>query len=298
MRRAWGDCCREESSALAPARSSPGCTASPLLPIHGPGDGLHLGLDRHGLLLAVTHHRHAADALPIEAHVLGKGLAQANPASAQGKPNRISGRRVWSWSAAPDTDLCPSLTNWRMACASRSQSPEANPWYAMSKKAKWPFSSISLEISDHCSGVGSTPVGLWAHACSRKTELLGALYMSSHMPSKSRPRVCGDTGRGDRDGTIPGKARGGRERRGCLPRACSTGTSSAGPQRPARWQCGWTTWVPGRRTCCPGHTCRLKQQQQQQWDDMPRGLSFLLHARGVCSPPLELGHDTAGARAR
>ncbi len=36
----------------------------------------------------------------------------------------------------------------------------------------------------HWSGVGSTPVGLWAQACSSTTEPWGALLKSSHIPCK------------------------------------------------------------------------------------------------------------------
>jgi len=35
---------------------------------------------------------------------------------------------------------------------------------------------IILDNSFHCSGVGSTPVGLWAHACNKTIELFGAAY--------------------------------------------------------------------------------------------------------------------------
>jgi hypothetical protein len=49
--------------------------------------------------------------------------------------------------------------NVLIAAESLSQSPEANPWYAMSKKGKWPFSAMSLEMAAHWSGVGSTPGG-------------------------------------------------------------------------------------------------------------------------------------------
>ena len=61
----------------------------------------------------------------------------------------------------------PSLTKWRTAKASRVVEPDANPWYAMSKNGKSFFSLTISEISFHCSGVGSTPVGLCAHACKR-----------------------------------------------------------------------------------------------------------------------------------
>jgi hypothetical protein len=47
-------------------------------------------------------------------------------------------------------------------------------WYAMSKKGKWPLSAMRALIWRHCSGVGSTPVGLCAHACSRNTLPEGA----------------------------------------------------------------------------------------------------------------------------
>mmetsp|Transcript_21150 Transcript_21150/g.46400 ORF Transcript_21150/g.46400 Transcript_21150/m.46400 type:complete len:219 (+) Transcript_21150:234-890(+) len=85
----------------------------------------------------------------------------------------------------------PSSKKMLIAWASLTQSPEAKPWYAMSKKGKWFFSFITEEISFHWSAFGSTPVGLCAHACNRKKEPLGAVLMSSIRPSKSRPLVSG-----------------------------------------------------------------------------------------------------------
>lgn len=38
-----------------------------------------------------------------------------------------------------------------------AQAPTQHTWYAMSKKGKSCFSFMSLEISFHCSNVGSTP---------------------------------------------------------------------------------------------------------------------------------------------
>ena len=70
------------------------------------------------------------------------------------------------------------------ACLSRTQSPDANPWYAISKKEKWLFSRTTVAISFHCSGVGSTPVGLCAHAWNMMTEPEGALCVSATMSVK------------------------------------------------------------------------------------------------------------------
>lgn len=85
--------------------------------------------------------------------------------------------------------LWPSSTKWRRAKASWSMLPDAKPWYAMSKKEKWPASLTALEISLHCCCEGSTPVGLCAQAWNRKMLPLGASLMSFIMPSKSRPMV-------------------------------------------------------------------------------------------------------------
>ena len=51
--------------------------------------------------------------------------------------------------------------------------PEAKPWQAMSKKGNSFFSLMTFDISAHCSGFGSTPVGLCAHACKRIIERSG-----------------------------------------------------------------------------------------------------------------------------
>mmetsp|Transcript_10048 Transcript_10048/g.42257 ORF Transcript_10048/g.42257 Transcript_10048/m.42257 type:complete len:219 (-) Transcript_10048:578-1234(-) len=87
--------------------------------------------------------------------------------------------------------LCPSSTKMRIAAASRSQSPDANPWYAMSKNGNKRRFFIATDIARHCSSVGSTPVGLCAHACSKKNDPSSAFSMSDIKPSKSNPRVSG-----------------------------------------------------------------------------------------------------------
>lgn len=53
---------------------------------------------------------------------------------------------------------------------------EVITWYATSKNAMCFFFSMRSAIFSHCSGVGSTPVGLWAHPCSKMIEPSGALY--------------------------------------------------------------------------------------------------------------------------
>ena len=45
------------------------------------------------------------------------------------------------------------IQQWQGSAQARIQ----RTWYAMSKKGKSCFSFISLEMSFHCSGVGSTP---------------------------------------------------------------------------------------------------------------------------------------------
>lgn len=87
--------------------------------------------------------------------------------------------------------LWPSSRNLVTAAPSRTKSPDAKPWYALSKIGKSSFSFMRALSSAHCSADGSTPVGLCAHACSRKKEPLGAAWTSSIMPAKSRPRVAG-----------------------------------------------------------------------------------------------------------
>ena len=51
---------------------------------------------------------------------------------------------------------------------------EARTWYAMSKSGKCALCMNARDIARHWSAVGSTPVGLCAHACSRNTLPSGA----------------------------------------------------------------------------------------------------------------------------
>lgn len=55
-------------------------------------------------------------------------------------------------------------------------------WYALSKKGSNPFDRINCLICSHWSEVGSTPVGLWAHAWSRTIAPDGAFPRSSNSP--------------------------------------------------------------------------------------------------------------------
>jgi hypothetical protein len=82
---------------------------------------------------------------------------------------------------------CPSSTKSRMAAASVGASPDAKPWYAQSKNGRCPFLFITSDTSFHWEGVGSMPVGLCAHACSRKQLPSGADSMSASRPEKFRP---------------------------------------------------------------------------------------------------------------
>ena len=61
----------------------------------------------------------------------------------------------------------------------------------MSNMAWWPNCFMAALIARHCSGEGSTPVGLCAHACSKKKLPRGAAAMSVSIPARSRPRVEG-----------------------------------------------------------------------------------------------------------
>jgi len=74
---------------------------------------------------------------------------------------------------------------------SLSGSPVANPWYAESKNGTNFFSLNIWANFSHCSDVGSTPVGLWAHACNNTIVLDSNLFKLSHYPSKSNPHVEG-----------------------------------------------------------------------------------------------------------
>mmetsp|Transcript_1112 Transcript_1112/g.3308 ORF Transcript_1112/g.3308 Transcript_1112/m.3308 type:complete len:204 (+) Transcript_1112:163-774(+) len=77
----------------------------------------------------------------------------------------------------------PSATNFRIAYASRSASPDAKPWYAQSKKTWRSWSLSAPDRSAHCSGDGSTPVGLCAHAWRSTEEPGSAASKSAFMPS-------------------------------------------------------------------------------------------------------------------
>ena len=57
-------------------------------------------------------------------------------------------------------------------------------WYAQSKKAVCLLVFISLLSSAHWSCVGSIPVGLCAHACSKKTDSSSAASTSESRPTK------------------------------------------------------------------------------------------------------------------
>ena len=85
----------------------------------------------------------------------------------------------------------PCSIKYLTAHASLSKSPLANPWYAQSKNEKCFLAEITSAIAFHCSGVGSTPVGLCAHACSKITERSGAFLSASVKPWKSSPTVVG-----------------------------------------------------------------------------------------------------------
>ena len=85
------------------------------------------------------------------------------------------------------TGLWPSATKARNAVASKSQSPDAKPWYAMSKTGNKPFALQMAESSVQCSGFGSTPVGLCAQAWKRTMSPSSNPSKSAFMPSQLRP---------------------------------------------------------------------------------------------------------------
>mmetsp|Transcript_13911 Transcript_13911/g.37617 ORF Transcript_13911/g.37617 Transcript_13911/m.37617 type:complete len:267 (-) Transcript_13911:575-1375(-) len=84
-----------------------------------------------------------------------------------------------------------ALANMRSDAASAFRSPLAKPWYALSKKGSKRRLCTMSKIALHCWGVGSTPVGLWAHACRITTAPGSALPRSAMRPWKSRPRDFG-----------------------------------------------------------------------------------------------------------
>lgn len=65
----------------------------------------------------------------------------------------------------------PRPAHSRIANASRSKSPDANPWYAQSNSGNNLRAINTSMIRHHSSFVGSTPVGFDAHACNNTMDL-------------------------------------------------------------------------------------------------------------------------------
>eukprot|EP00964_Phaeocystis_antarctica_P144242 scaffold109995_cov60-Phaeocystis_antarctica.AAC.1 len=61
-------------------------------------------------------------------------------------------------------------------------------WYAASMSGMR-GRATACAMRAHCAAVGSTPVGLCAHACSSTTEPAGSACSAASIPSKSRPPV-------------------------------------------------------------------------------------------------------------
>lgn len=66
----------------------------------------------------------------------------------------------------------PRSAKKRGAQASSSSDPLAKPWYATSKKGRWPLRSHRSAIAAHCWRVGSTPVGLCAQPARHQNHAL------------------------------------------------------------------------------------------------------------------------------
>jgi hypothetical protein len=79
-----------------------------------------------------------------------------------------------------------SLTKNRIGNASLSKSPELNPKYAESNKGNKFWSFIIALISFHCSGLGSSPVGLCALICRMTIEPGSAAWSVDRYESISR----------------------------------------------------------------------------------------------------------------
>lgn len=73
--------------------------------------------------------------------------------------------------------------------ASFSRSPVAKPWYAESKNGIKLFFFMTAAICFHSYSVGSTPVGLWAQACSKTTEPAIPFYKNLSMAGMFEPNV-------------------------------------------------------------------------------------------------------------
>ena len=76
----------------------------------------------------------------------------------------------------------------RFACEARRFQPPRT-WYAESKKGSSRFCCTTFRMPRHCSGVGSTPVGLCAQACSTTMAPSGALCRSWSIPCSAKRRT-------------------------------------------------------------------------------------------------------------
>ena len=84
--------------------------------VHGARDHFELRFHANRLRLVVARMLTAPTQLTVQAHVFGGSIGATPPCA---HPRQSA----------------------RIACASNSQSPDANPWYAMSKNAKCPWTS-------------------------------------------------------------------------------------------------------------------------------------------------------------
>lgn len=126
-----------------------------------------------------------ADALAVETGVFGVRLADEQRDLTLNKMSHRPGIVI-------EVARCEALYQMDVSMLlSRFSFAHELTWYAQSKKAKWPLLRKISAISFHSSRVGSTPVGLCAHACSRTTDWAGALRKKSMKAVRFRPMVFG-----------------------------------------------------------------------------------------------------------
>merc|ERR1719375_3048985 len=182
--------------------------------VHRAGDALQLGEHVGGGLLRVEHGTQGAHAFAVEAQVLGVALAAQEldaalreEAGGEGVLHEVPGgealvghveERQVPLLHADVRDRRP-LLGGGVHPRGVVRAPVQHNHAALGRRLDVPDHALEVQadglgvaaIVAHCSGVGSTPVGLCAHPCSTITLPSGAALMSRIMPSKSRPMVSG-----------------------------------------------------------------------------------------------------------
>ena len=143
----------------------------------------------------ISYNAQSTNTLSIQSHVLSIALSHEQFTTISNKHahwlgifvKTSTGKALWSeqkinklcyWWVTSDNQTCfcyaKSISDW----------VRLHTWYALSKNGSNDFDLISCLIFSHWSTVGSTPVGLWAQACSSTIDPKGAELRSSTSPVK------------------------------------------------------------------------------------------------------------------